>query len=508
MKTIYIGKGADNDFVANDSTVSRKHALLTITDDGRIVLKDLNSTNGTYVNGKRIQSDVVLQPTDVVLLGRYRLDWKSAASSTGGGRTQRVAAYNPNKKVIGRANTCDVCMPYEDVSSEHAHLERLASGEIAITDNRSTNGTYVNGERITYKVLHAGDVVTISKGHVLDWEKMMPAAGAAGKKPTGKKNNMPMVIAAVVALLVVLAGGIYYFFQKRPLTPEQIYKQYNSAVCMLHGSYAYSVGIDIEEKNLANEALALLGLSPDKYYYFDADGQLAIGASTYSGTGFFISEDGKMGTNLHIAKPWLYENDGQVIAQQIQKLFAQYSATYPILNSMIPHIQVTGHLLYLGVAPNGLPFKSDNLTECTVISAGNEVEKDVAVVQTVTHQLPNGVNAYIDIAKANTDEQAIEQGRKVYVIGFPLGTTLATVKSTSAGDEDVLENQIQAGTVTQNRGEIEFGHNAATYGGASGSPVLDEYGRLVGVHHAGLAKLGAHGFNWAIKVEWLKELYK
>ena len=150
MKTIYIGKGTDNDYVANDSTVSRKHASITVTDDGRIVLKDLNSTNGTFVNGKRIQSEVVLQPNDVVLLGRYNLDWKSVASSSNGGHTRRVAAYNPNKKVIGRANTCDVCLPYEDVSSEHAFLEKLSSGEIAITDNRSTNGTYVNGERITY----------------------------------------------------------------------------------------------------------------------------------------------------------------------------------------------------------------------------------------------------------------------------------------------------------------------------------------------------------------------
>jgi len=238
MKTIYIGKGTDNDYVANDSTVSRKHASITVTDDGRIVLKDLNSTNGTFVNGKRIQSEVVLQPNDVVLLGRYNLDWKSVASSSNGGHTRRVAAYNPNKKVIGRANTCDVCLPYEDVSSEHAFLEKLSSGEIAITDNRSTNGTYVNGERITYKVLHSGDVVTISKGHVLEWEKLMPAA-AAGKKPAGKKNNLAYKIAAIVILVLAIGyGGYLMIFRERPLSPDQAYQRYNSAVCLLYGEYS------------------------------------------------------------------------------------------------------------------------------------------------------------------------------------------------------------------------------------------------------------------------------
>ena len=45
-------------------------------------------------------------------------------------------------------------------------------------DSQARFAVYVNGERISYKVLHSGDVVTISKGHVLEWEKLMPAAAA------------------------------------------------------------------------------------------------------------------------------------------------------------------------------------------------------------------------------------------------------------------------------------------------------------------------------------------
>ena len=54
MRTIKIGKSTSNDYVIGDNTVSRQHASVTILDDGRMTIKDLNSTNGTFVNGKRI----------------------------------------------------------------------------------------------------------------------------------------------------------------------------------------------------------------------------------------------------------------------------------------------------------------------------------------------------------------------------------------------------------------------------------------------------------------------
>jgi V8-like Glu-specific endopeptidase len=76
-----------------------------------------------------------------------------------------------------------------------------------------------------------------------------------------------------------------------------------------------------------------------------------------------------------------------------------------------------------------------------------------------------------------------------------------------ADTEKGLQNQLQSGSITQSRGDYEFGHNAATAGGASGSPVLNEKGKLIGVHHAGMTGLtGAQGFNWAIKAKFVLEL--
>lgn len=70
-----------------DSTVSRRHAELT-PDDGRWFLRDLDSSNGTFVNGKRIAGRVELSPGDQIRCGSTLLsfaatpDGPPAGSST------------------------------------------------------------------------------------------------------------------------------------------------------------------------------------------------------------------------------------------------------------------------------------------------------------------------------------------------------------------------------------------------------------------------------------------
>lgn len=65
---LIIGRDASHAVSINDAEVSRKHARLTFQ-GGKYVLEDLGSTNGTFVNGQRLVSPVVLKPGDVVSLG-------------------------------------------------------------------------------------------------------------------------------------------------------------------------------------------------------------------------------------------------------------------------------------------------------------------------------------------------------------------------------------------------------------------------------------------------------
>lgn len=64
---LVVGRDRDVDVLLDEDAVSRRHALVTCGDDG-VVLEDLDSTNGTYINGKPV-SKVRLGQGDLVKIG-------------------------------------------------------------------------------------------------------------------------------------------------------------------------------------------------------------------------------------------------------------------------------------------------------------------------------------------------------------------------------------------------------------------------------------------------------
>lgn len=56
--------------LVSESSVSRKHARLIRTEDGKTVVEDLGSTNGTYVGGQRLNEPIALNPGDTVQFGQ------------------------------------------------------------------------------------------------------------------------------------------------------------------------------------------------------------------------------------------------------------------------------------------------------------------------------------------------------------------------------------------------------------------------------------------------------
>ena len=64
---VTIGREEVNDVQLNDERISRLHAKLQ-EDSGRVIFTDLNSTNGTFVNGTRVEA-TVLKPGDVIRMG-------------------------------------------------------------------------------------------------------------------------------------------------------------------------------------------------------------------------------------------------------------------------------------------------------------------------------------------------------------------------------------------------------------------------------------------------------
>jgi Protein of unknown function (DUF3662)/FHA domain len=74
-----VGRGADVDVVLDDPGVSRRHAEIRVTTDGpRLVahLRDLGSTNGTFIDGSRV-TGAALRDGNRITMGRTRLTFRS-----------------------------------------------------------------------------------------------------------------------------------------------------------------------------------------------------------------------------------------------------------------------------------------------------------------------------------------------------------------------------------------------------------------------------------------------
>jgi pSer/pThr/pTyr-binding forkhead associated (FHA) protein len=67
-----IGRATGADFIVDAALVSRVHCRVTALDGGELEIRDLESTNGTYVNGQRIET-ARLAPGDRLQVGRIEL---------------------------------------------------------------------------------------------------------------------------------------------------------------------------------------------------------------------------------------------------------------------------------------------------------------------------------------------------------------------------------------------------------------------------------------------------
>lgn len=183
-----IGRDPQCDIVVTDARVSWHHAVLR-TENGRWVLVDNGSTNGTFAGGRRvgrieINKEIVARlghPTDgpvlsctVAATGRGKPGAPSVHLGPGTVEEGATAVLPPHRPPpepapapppsktlrIGRSPDNDIVVLDPDVSRHHAEL-RGTAGTYRLVDLASANGTFVNGQRGTDVPLSEGDVVRI-----------------------------------------------------------------------------------------------------------------------------------------------------------------------------------------------------------------------------------------------------------------------------------------------------------------------------------------------------------
>jgi ABC-type multidrug transport system ATPase subunit/ABC-type multidrug transport system permease subunit len=158
---IRLGRDPDNDLVIDAPMVSGHHAKVVIQ-DGRATIEDLGSTNGTFVNTRdQPITRAPLRETDTVFLGSHRVPASRLV-----GTAPRPAshagkiAFRGDAMTFGRDPECDQVLDYPMISWRHARLLRKGS-ETFVEDLGSSNGTYVNGQRIGHRpvAVRIGDTI-------------------------------------------------------------------------------------------------------------------------------------------------------------------------------------------------------------------------------------------------------------------------------------------------------------------------------------------------------------
>jgi pilus assembly protein CpaF len=87
---VTIGRVQGNDIVLPKGNVSKRHARIVLK-DGKFIIVDLKSTNGTYVNGRKITSPLVVKDSDKIYIGDFIVGVDETASAESDGPSEITA---------------------------------------------------------------------------------------------------------------------------------------------------------------------------------------------------------------------------------------------------------------------------------------------------------------------------------------------------------------------------------------------------------------------------------
>jgi hypothetical protein len=197
VKKFLVGREQDCQLRPNSDLVSRHHCVFTI-DDFSVRLRDLGSTNGTYVNGTRLTGVVVLQPGDQVSIGKLNLELVVLAEAPFAPEAapEVAPAQQPSIEgdtLHGGADTQDGFVLPELMSGDTAMLDSAAmpleNSAVLVPAGQETvqvpamQGYYPPG----YPQMMPGQMMP---GQMVPGQ-MMPGQMAPGQMPAGMMPQMP-----------------------------------------------------------------------------------------------------------------------------------------------------------------------------------------------------------------------------------------------------------------------------------------------------------------------------
>ena len=217
MKTWTIGRAADCDLIVDGDDVSMRHCELMLTVGG-FLLRDLDSQQGTFVDGKRITRLVFVSQQNAITLGRATaMPWPAKIDSD----VTAGIAFSAEAKAfrIGRYKNNDIVLDRETVSGNHALLivdgDRMliedlgsqAGTAIGSPSNTVQNAEVKENDRLFFGSfsIMATHLVAMTKKRSVAEDAKAPAKPTA-PIPAARKSATPWaaIIAAVAATLAIV----------------------------------------------------------------------------------------------------------------------------------------------------------------------------------------------------------------------------------------------------------------------------------------------------------------
>jgi ABC-type multidrug transport system ATPase subunit len=178
-ETVVVGSKAETaEVVIADGLISRTHAQILIDEEGMVYVIDQNSTNGTFLNDKKLTPGIpyLIDVGDSVAFVKQQVATMKVELETDGPINKKKEDFKPagkgilemlrlkRKLVVGRSPESDIFLDMSTVSRSHAIFKLLDGDRITLSDLDSTNGTFVNGKRISGTVtVSPSDVIVIGR---------------------------------------------------------------------------------------------------------------------------------------------------------------------------------------------------------------------------------------------------------------------------------------------------------------------------------------------------------
>lgn len=225
MKSWVVGSNSSCDVVVAVKTVSGQHCRLS-TWGQQVLIEDLGSSNGTYVNGERIKHPQLISTGDEVRLGKtVKLEWPIDMLR------EIERAVGAESITIGFDEDNEIALPHPTVSSRHAKLVRSGNNYLLVDDG-SKNGTSVGRKenQIWAQEVVPEDIVYFGgfqcsvadlmeryrKSHgvadLVSTEALAPYQPTTFKLTEKKKSKSSSLASIVIGLLLLTGVVLAYFF--------------------------------------------------------------------------------------------------------------------------------------------------------------------------------------------------------------------------------------------------------------------------------------------------------